>query len=70
MLTIEKNIPIPSVKSGRENTSIWWEMEVGDSVWVKGMNPSAGTYYYVSKKNGWVFTQRKEGDGIRVWRVA
>jgi hypothetical protein len=70
MLTIEKNIPIPFAQAGRPSKTVWWGMEVGDSVFVKGMKSSGGTYSYVKRKTGWKFAQRKEGDGIRVWRVA
>ena len=71
MLTIEKNIPIPANQAGRPYKTVWWEMEVGDSVLVKGKKDAGGLYSYVAKKAGRKFTQRKEGDScVRVWRVA
>jgi hypothetical protein len=47
------------------------EMEVGDSFFVVGLGMQVvlNANWRASKKLGWRFSARKEGDGIRVWRV-
>jgi hypothetical protein len=47
------------------------EMEVGDSFFVVGLGMQVvlNANWRASKKLGWKFSARKEGDGIRVWRV-
>ncbi len=67
-MIIEKNIPIPPKKHGKERTSPVWNMEIGDSYFTDGRNKNE--YARVANANGWKFTVRKEGDGYRVWRVA
>jgi hypothetical protein len=47
------------------------EMEVGDSFFVVGLGMQVvlNANWRASKKLGYKFSARKEGDGIRVWRV-
>jgi hypothetical protein len=80
MFEIEKNVPIPEKVykggKGRKPKYPWFEMEVGDSFFVP--NPprqknghiapitSVPSKRYAPKR----FVYRKEGEGVRVWRVA
>lgn len=49
-------------------------MGVGDSVFFENQpkggrsNPSIASHIY-GKKNGKKFSSRKEGDGVRIWRI-
>ena len=47
------------------------EMVVGDSFLVPGakLQIVCNNNWRVGKKLGMVFSDRKEGDGVRVWRV-
>jgi hypothetical protein len=47
------------------------EMEVGDSFFVSagGIQNVCNQNYRMGKKLGMSFIARKEGDGVRVWRV-
>ena len=67
---IEKNVPIPQTsKAGRVRT-LFLAMEPGDSVFME--SSSVMTFRAAItrlKKQGYGFTNRKEGEGFRVWRV-
>jgi hypothetical protein len=75
MLTIEKNIPIPTA-GGRWPDCVPWtktitDMQVGDSFFVKGLaarevHPRLAT----AKKKGFKVVTRTQDGGVRVWRVA
>ena len=72
-LTIEKNIPVPGInrRSNKRKRSVWWYMEVGDSVFIPNRSSSGfkGAYARVEEANGWKFTMRSVDGGLRVWRV-
>lgn len=69
-IKIEKNVPVPSGKK----TSLWrnllMDMQVGDSFLLgpdyKKRNPAGHIMKVIP---GWKFCQRREGEGIRVWRI-
>jgi hypothetical protein len=70
-MKIEKNIPIAK----RRATYSWREMKVGDSVFFD--NAPGGSQAKQSKAavvwgqtNNAKFSARKEGNGVRIWRVA
>ncbi len=66
---IEKGIPLPPTR--HDGSRIWREMEVGDSVLLKGKEQVGchGRWQYLQKKFGWKFTTRKVAGGTRVWRI-
>jgi hypothetical protein len=71
---IEKNVAIPaSVRTGGKSKYPWNELDVGDSFFVPGAKVS--TFYTLTtgqnkKDPGKRFIARKDGEGVRVWRVA
>lgn len=72
---VEKNIPIPKMKTGPGRSSIypWEELEVGDSFFVPGKTPKqmSGLASSRSKRgDGVKFKTRSVEGGCRVWRVA
>ena len=81
MFKIDKTIPFPKnakgayrsgPNGGRPAIYPWREMAPGDSVFFPMTTAArmSGTLGGWKKKNpGQRFTTRKEGDGLRVWRV-
>ena len=73
MVKIDKNVEIPEITrcGGRPAKYPWHAMEVGDSFFVpdKKSCQFGGLIQYAKKKTGYKYSVRKEGDGIRVWRV-
>lgn len=71
---IEKGVPVP--KSGGQGIGKYPfnKMEVGDSVFFSGSKYSIGAVRTASlnwaRYNGKKVMSRKEGDGVRIWRVA
>ena len=69
MIKIEKNVSLPQIK----NKYPWDKMKVGDSFAVDKAainNLHSNANYYLKKtKLKWKFTMRKNGDGVRVWRI-
>ena len=65
---IEKNIPIPDKRAWKYP---WKEMEVGDSIFIKGksINALTATGLRYLKKDGWDFAMRTVDGGVRVWRT-
>jgi hypothetical protein len=68
MLQIDKGVPMPEKRRGKNSLVDWGAMEVGDSFeWPPGVTRS------VTKINERLapkkFTTRKLGDRVRVWRV-
>jgi hypothetical protein len=49
----------------------WYEMSVGDSFWVRGKTTAqiAASYAQVQRKTDMLFTSRRDGDGVRCWRI-
>lgn len=68
MITIEKNIPMPPFRTGPK--AIWTisEMEIGDSFLIDPKHRSKMTQLFI--RHNFKCATRKEGDKIRVWRVA
>jgi hypothetical protein len=68
---IEKNVPLPFPRIERGYwVKIAAAMEVGDSVFVPNQTSSHQTTLGAClRKLGARVAQRKEGDGIRVWRT-
>jgi hypothetical protein len=68
---IQSGIPIPA---GRNNNKYPFRaMRIGDSFFAAGIKQSgiSSVLYAFSKRNPeFRFTVRKEGDGVRVWRIA
>ena len=75
---IEKNIPIPErlhsggLPKGSGFKGLLKDLEVGDSVFRKGWTSAraAAALYVARKCHGYSYVQRKEGDGVRIWRVS
>jgi hypothetical protein len=65
-MKIDKGIPIP------ERRGLWAniEMDKGDSFLVQGKT-SAQCHVKLSvlKRRGWKFAIRKDGNGVRIWRI-
>ena len=68
-MEIEKDVPLPA--SVEKNSYPYRNMEIGDSFYVEGikLNTMLNTNWRWSRKLDRNFIARKEGDGIRVWRV-
>ena len=68
MIEIEKNVPIPNkcVRGGNRQTMR--KMDVGDSAVFTGSQNSICTTAHIVLGAG-NYTVRKDGAGIRVWRV-
>ena len=70
MFDIEKEVPIPA-GSGGLGKYPWRKMEVGDSFLVPRSQMSREGYRPVPPTSlGIKVSIRKEGDGVRVWRIA
>lgn len=65
MITIEKNVPLPTASYKYPFDS----MELGDSFHVKTNKISASVYVYNKANKDKKFVSRKDGDGYRVWRT-
>jgi hypothetical protein len=75
---IEKNVPMPTAPVGNKlgcSVYLWNKMKVGDSVFYDDQpkasqsNPSMASKVW-AKTNNAKFSARKEGNGVRIWRVA
>jgi hypothetical protein len=78
-MEIDKNIPMPpqATRSKRGNSYQWGDMEIGDSVFFdnepsgSGSHPAMGAKTFAWRQGkGAKFSARKEGNGVRIWRVA
>lgn len=70
---IEKGIPQPARSGGRYSKYPFREMKVGDSFLAETSDASVirSNVAVFSRRNpGYKFSTRKEGTGIRVWRIA
>ena len=70
-MKIDKNVPMPSPRLSYK----WGDMEIKDSVFFdnepKGSNAKQGIAANVwGRSNNAKFSARKEGNGVRIWRVA
>ena len=74
MLTIEKNVPLPAnpINPGSEKKYPLRELEVGDSFTAPFAQRAAlaSAMHKAGKRYGRRFISRREGDAVRVWRVA
>lgn len=71
---IDTHIPIPTRDGrtlGRLARYPWCRMEVGHSILFTGDEEECGpsSAYAYGKRHGWKFTQKRMGDGVRVWRI-
>lgn len=66
---ITKAVPIPAPL--KRHNFPYEQLQVGESFWVTGMSMAsvANANLRNSKRLGRKFICRKEGDGVRVWRV-
>ena len=64
---IEKNVPFVRTGAGAPNKYPWREMEVGDSFVLPYVRRGFST---MAKLAGIKVATRKEGDKLRVWRIA
>lgn len=64
---IEKGIKIPRINE-RFNYP-WRDMEVGDSVYVEGTKARSACFNFATRNKEFRFATRKEGNGIRIWRI-
>lgn len=66
---IEKGVPIPTLRTEKDYP--YPDMVVGDSFKVEGVTLNQMCYQNRkwSRKLGWQFTTKKDGNGVRVWRI-
>jgi len=69
MIKIDKEIPPPQRK--KRNTYPYRKMDVGESFFVGDVNISlmCNNNYRISRATGMRFIARREGNGVRVWRI-
>lgn len=70
---IESGVPVPELRVGRHCNFPFKEMKIGDSFFVSDTRDtsqvrSAASYFGI-RNAGYRFTVRREGNGVRVWRV-
>lgn len=70
MIQVENNVPIP--KGRTTNIYPYKAMDVGDSFFIDDtdMQVVLNANWRASKRLNMKFTARKEGAGVRVWRIA
>ena len=70
-MQIEKGVPIPQVTArAGKNVQLLRQMEVGDSVLFPNVeSKKVMRFYRVAKNIGFKVLLRKEGSGVRMWRV-
>jgi len=70
MIAVEKNKPLP--KERLRNSYPYKQMEVGDSFFVDDtpMQVVLNSNYRMGSKLKMKFTARREGAGVRVWRIS
>ena len=68
-IAIENNIPLPQER--KRNSYPYKSMDIGDSFFIDNiaMNIVCNNNYQTSKRTGMKFTARREGNGVRVWRI-
>ena len=67
---INTDIPMPETRRGRNRKFPFYDMSVGDSVFLPGMSLYAlsGTRAYLAKKHNIKLIMQTEDNGVRVWR--
>lgn len=71
-MDIEKGIAIPEITSAARDTYPFGKMEVGDSVFLYGMESTSSACVsarQIGKRQGKKFTTRKMDGGVRIWRT-
>jgi hypothetical protein len=67
---IEKNVPLPTKGNGHGWTDLAKKMQPGDSIWVnKSISRSGSLLAWLKASTGFTLTTRREGAGMRIWRV-
>lgn len=68
-IRVESSIPLPSERANRKYPHE--DMTVGDSFYLEGVSMQVvlNANWRAGKRLARRFTARKEGEGIRVWRV-
>lgn len=71
---IEKNVPMPYAGNGAPTKYPWADMEIGDSFFVPDVPKTFNIYKCVVQfnerhKKSIVVKQRRESNGVRVWRI-
>lgn len=73
MIEIEKNIPIPPARIGRFPIYPFAEMEIGDSILVKGdwkkLDSAKVAARAYGKRHGVRFRTMQVDTGVRLWRI-
>jgi len=71
-IAIARDIPPPDRKDPVSKPRYpWRDLKPGDSFLHPGSRWAASSLMsYVREETGWVLCSRKEGDQIRIWRVA
>jgi len=70
---IEKGFPIPETKSHKTSIAVLRTMDVGDSFFLDGEahnSPAIYAWRAQASKSAIKISIRKEGNGMRLWRVA
>lgn len=74
MIKVDKGVPLPELQGwGKSPKYPWASMKVGDSFFVPGKAQNAVSSCvggHMRRHPGEHYTTRKEGDGVRVWRIA
>lgn len=72
MVEIEKNVPMPKETNTGVPKYPFARMELGDSIFTEktGSRLVRSAAYSFGKYHGWRFASRKEGEGLRIWRIA
>lgn len=75
-IKIQSNVPIPTSYTGKRCSYPFAQMKIGDSFFVKASDYQVfpkvryAVAYWAKRHKGFWYTTRKEGDGLRVWRIA
>ena len=66
--TIDKGIPFPEKRNAKTGLKrIVLDMDIGDSILVQYSRNSIA--YNLARLTGFEFTQRREGEKLRIWRI-
>ena len=68
-ITIDNNVPLPPEK--KRNVYPYKDMDVGDSFLIQDgkIQIVCNANYRASKATGMKFIARRDGNGVRVWRI-
>ncbi len=75
-IKVESGIPMPPPRvAPRAWKYPWHEMAAGDSFFISGADKrdierARQAAWHTGNRYGFKFTTRREGDGIRVWRLS